>query len=391
MNKLITVFTICLFFMVLELHADSALFINSTPSRAEIVIDDSNVVQKTPALLRNLSPGTHIIELSVSGYKTVHVDLELKKDEILIIDPTLEYQYIPMIFPTYNDIRINEESNNRNMLLLEDGTYSFNMNPGQISVTPIYPGQRIINGLNISIPILTAFSGVLTVNEIYNPGNTDGNLSVFTISSFGISAALIVTDIILYFLRNRFYKNYSAPEVSIESEYPEELFETAEEMFAAGKLDTSLYYLNKILNRFPFSDIYPDTLYKAARIKIIKGENDSAELMLKTLIQEYPLPDFYNFALKSLADIYYQNGKYRESLDQLDLIIFMEAGFSREEIDLQRYKILNKWYETDSSLYVQLKKQLKSIVNQYTNSPYYNFYVEMLLELNENYNDSSVQ
>lgn len=381
MNKLITVFTICLFFMVLELHADSALFINSTPSRAEIVIDSSNVVQKTPALLRNLSPGTHIIELSVSGYKTVHLDLELKKDEILIIDPTLEYQYIPMIFPTYNDIRINEESNSRNMLLLEDGTYSFNMNPGQISVTPIYPGQRVINGLNISIPILTAFSGVLAVNEIYNPGNTDGNLSVFTISSFGISAALIVTDMILYFLRNRFYKNYSAPEVSMESEYPEELFATAEEMFAAGKLDTSLYYLNKILNRFPFSDIYPDTLYKAARIKIIKGENDSAELMLKTLIQEYPLPDFYNFALKSLADIYYHNGKYRESLDQLNLILFMEHGFTTEEIDLQRYKILKKWSETDSDRYTELKTHMEYMVQTYTNSSHNNSYVRILSEI----------
>jgi len=381
MKKNIAVFSICLFFIVIELHADSTLFIDSTPVSAEILIDGLNIDQKTPALLRNLSPGLHKLELSLKGYKTIHLDFELIKDKILIIDPTMEYQYIPMIFPTYNNIRINEKLNNRDMLLLEDGIYSINMNPGQINVTPIYPGQRVIDGLNISIPFFTAFSGVLAVNEIYNPRNTDGNLSAFTISSCGISAVLVVADLILYFLRNRFYKNFSAPEVNIESEYPEELFATAEEMFAAGKLDTSLYYLNKILNKYPFSDIYPDTLYKAAKIKIIKGETDSAERMLKTLIKDYPLPDFYNYTVKSLADIYYRNGKYRESLDQLNLILFMESGFTSEEIDLQRYKILKKWSESDSERYTELESHMKYMVQTYTSSSHNNSYIRILSEI----------
>ena len=152
-------------------------------------------------------------------------------------------------------------------------------------------------------------------------------------------------------------------------------------MFSAGKLDTSLYYLNKIIGGFPDSDIYPYALYKTARIKIIKGETDSAEVLLNTVIYEYPLPDLYNSAVKSLADIFSRKGKYQESLDQLDLILFMESGFTREEIDLYRYKILKKWLESDPDKYSELKSHIEYMVQKYTNSSYYDSYVRILSEI----------
>ena len=157
MKKLIIVFTIVLFLPFIELYADSALFLNSTPGRAVIIIDGLVFTQKTPALLRNLSTGTHQIELLKTGYTTIKINTDIKDNDVKILAPTLEYKFIPMIFPTYDDIRINEQPNNRNMLLLEDGTYNFTMNPKQLRITPIYPGQRVINGLNISIPLLAVF------------------------------------------------------------------------------------------------------------------------------------------------------------------------------------------------------------------------------------------
>lgn len=386
MKKLIFIFIIAIFFSFIEIYADPAVFLNSIPGRAEIVIDGLVIPQKTPALIRNLSPGLHLIELSKTGYTTVKMNIELKSDEVLIIDPVLQYQHIPIIFPTYDDIQINEQQNSRDILLLEDGTYNFSMNSEQLRITPMYSGQKIINGLNISIPLLAAFSGAMTVNEIYNPRNADGSLSVFTLSSIGINAALIIADIILYFNRNRFYKEFKPPKVTIESEHPESLYATAEEMFAAGKLDTSLYYLNRILVQFPESDIYPYALYKSAKIKIIKEETDSAEILLNTLINEYPLPELYNSAVKSLADIFLRKGKFQESIDQLNLILFLESGITREEIDLQQYKILKKWSESDPDKYIELISHMEYMIQAYANSNYYDSYLRLLSEISAKHN-----
>lgn len=375
MKKLTIIILIILLASGTLLFADLAVFLNSLPGKSKIVIDGIVFPRETPALLRNLSPGKHSIEFLQSGYTPVKINIDIKNNDVLIIKPTLEYQYIPMIFPTYDDIQINEQQNNGDILLLENGTYSFGMSSDQLRITPVYPGQRVINGLNISIPLLTAFSGAMTINEIYYPRNTDNSLSLFTLSTIGISAALIIADIFLYFNRNRYYKDFSPPGVKIKSEHPDNLYSTAEEMFAAGKLATSRLYLNKILNQFPESDIYPYTLYKLAKIKIIDDETDSAADLLKTVIYDYPLPDLYNSAVKSLADIFFREGKFQKSLDQLDLIIFMESGFTLEEIDLYRYKILNKWYKSDPEKFNELKIHIEYMIQTYSDSVYYETYV----------------
>ena len=388
MKKIVLIFIFCI--ISTFIFSETILFIDSTPGRADIMVDGVIISQQTPALLRDLTIGAHNIELSKSGYIADEISVALLENDIKILSQTLEYGSIPLLFPVQDGVQINNK-NIQEMLFLENGEYSFDMDPELLQITPIYPWQKIINGLNVSIPIISIFSGALTVNEIYNSHDSPGDLSVFTLSTIGVNAVLIAADILLYFTRDKYYKNYSLPTAAIEIEYPNNLYDIAEDMVMAGKLDSALHYLYKIIEKYPNANIYPNALYKTAKIKIINGDIETAKAFLETIILEYPLPSIYNSAVKSLSDILLRNGQYRESLEQLDLIVFMEAGFSREEIDLQRYKILNKWYETDSSLYVQLKKQLESIVKQYTNSSYYNFYVEILLELNKNYNDSSVQ
>ncbi len=381
MKKLVFIISIMSLISFHGLYAEPALFINSIPGRAGIEINGSLIANKTPALLRNLLPGTYLIELSKPGYKIVQMKINLKDNEVNILTLNLEYQYIPMLFPVYENVQINGLTNNRDMLLLKNGEYNFSLDSELLNITPTYPGQRLINGLNISIPLMAAFSGALTVNEIYNPKDSEGSLSVFTLSSLGVSAALIIADILLYIGRNKFYREFTPPAVTIESEYPESLYKTAEEMFAAGKVDTALFYLNKIVSQFPDSDIYPDTLYKTAKIKIINGEIDSAHDLLNTLIEDYPVPGLYNYAEKSLSDIYLRQGLYQESLDHLNLILFMESGFTREEIDLQRYKVLKKWYETDQGVYSKLKSHINYMLDTYSDSSFFESYERILSEI----------
>lgn len=384
LRKLQFLIVLSFFMCSVLIFSETFLFINSTPGSAEISIDGLQISQKTPALLRNLSTGDHRIILSKPGYIADITSVNLKDNDVKILSANLEYQFIPLIFPVQNDIRINGRNNNDDMFLLKNGDYNFNMNPDILNILPIYPGQKLINGLNISIPILSVFSGALTVNEIYNSHGSDGSLSTFALSSIGVTAVMIIADIILYILRDKYNEEKSIPIVPKESDSPNILFSTAEEMVLAGKIDTAMYYLNKIIDNYPNSDIYPNAVYKSAKLQIIEGEIDSAQLLLNILVQDYPLPSFYNSAIKTLSDISRWKEEYQESLESLDLIIYMESGFTREEIDLQRYKILNKWYEADSTKYNQLKIHLGKMVQLYTNSSFYDLYVEMLSGLSQN-------
>jgi len=384
MKRLIIALEI-MFLPLLTIYSESAVFINSTPGRAEITINGVPSAQKTPALIRNLSAGNHYIEISKAGFKTFKMHIHID-DSVKILDPTLEYLYIPLLFPVNNKVQINGQLNNRDILLLKNGNYNFDLDLNMLKITPMYPGQSLINGLNISIPLLSIFSGALTVNEIYNPRNSSGTLSVFTLSSIGLNAGLIIADILLYFNRNKFYNDYSAPVVSVKSENPGSLYKTAEEMVSAGKLETALYYLKKIIAQYPDSDIYPNTLYKMAKIEIMSGDLDSAGEHLKLFTRDCPLPELYNSAEKSLSDIFERKEEFQKSLDHLKLIIFMKTGFTREEIDFQRYKILEKWFKTDPSKYKQLKFHLEHMIKTYVDSSYYYLYVDTLSKISQQNN-----
>lgn len=364
-----------------ELSAETALFFTSTPMGANVVVDGSTLSKKTPVLIRNLSSGVHTIELFKLGYISTKKKIFMRKDTVLTFNQILEYQYIPLVIPTHKYININAKPNSRGNFLLKDGTYRFKMQQESLDIIPVYPGQRFIDGLNIAIPLLVILSGALTVNEIYNPHNTSKSLSGFTLFSFGVNTALIAADGGLLFARDKYYKNFSIPESAVETDYPETIYKTAEQMFSAGELDKSLYYLDRILKEFTQSDIYPYALFKAAKINIVKDNSSLAQKMLLKLVNDYPVPELYNTAVKSLSDIYLRNGEYKESLDQLSLIIFTDHGFTREDIDFQRYKILKKWAESDKEKNAALKSHIESMVQNYPDSPRYNLYIRILSTL----------
>ena len=60
--------------------------------------------------------------------------------------------------------------------------------------------------------------------------------------------------------------------------------------------------------------------------------------------------------MKSLADLYYKQGFYEESLNYLDNMVFIDSLYTEQEIDLYkteiREKLAKKSYESAENIYL---------------------------------------
>ena len=67
----------------------NALFINSNPIGADILIDGRAVLKKTPALIRNIEPGSRRISLRKDDFHPLDIDVTVTDGSVNSIKPEL--------------------------------------------------------------------------------------------------------------------------------------------------------------------------------------------------------------------------------------------------------------------------------------------------------------
>ena len=254
---------------------------------------------------------------------------------------------------------------------LPEGDYRVRRQGDNLVVEPRYRLQGAINGLNISLPLALAFSGLLTVYDLLTPPEGPLPLSAATLSSYGITAGLAGFDLVLHLKRRSFRKayTYSVSPLQESPHVARELYDRAEALLAQDRREEALHFYGLVVHEHKDSVYLPQALFKTAKIHFLTEDDTLAILEFQLLVNRYPLPDLYDKAEKNLADLYARQGAYPESLAHLDAMVFADPLYSREDIDLYRCEVLAQWAAADPAQHPALLEAWRGLVERYPNSP----------------------
>ena len=115
-------------------------------------------------------------------------------------------------------------------------------------------------------------------------------------------------------------------------------------LLAEGRLLDALTTYAAVVDANPDSPLVPGVLYKIAKIHSMTENMAQAVSTLKLLVSQYPVVELYDRAQKNLADLHYELGFFRESVDHLDRISFSDELFTRDSISRYRNEILGVWF-----------------------------------------------
>jgi outer membrane protein assembly factor BamD (BamD/ComL family) len=365
--------------------APAVLFLSSIPINAQVLDNGQPLTQETPMLLRDLPAGRHVFEVRKEEYPTRTVQVVLKPGEVRILNVDLGAGTFQPAFLNEQDLILagKEEPSAGRIFQLPEGGYRIHRVQGRLQVEPVYPHQGLITGLGVALPLALAFSGVLTMNDLLNPPRGTIPLSAPTLSAYGITIGLAGLDLVLLLQRRRYIRKFSYYNRSIwESEHmARESYERGEQMLALDRREEALRFYGEVVYGYKDSPYLPQALFKTAKIHSLTGEDTLAILELQLIVSRYPLPELYDKARKTLADLYLRQGAFKESLEQLEAMLFADPSYDREEIDLYRCQVLEQWTRKDPARRPELLEAYRRQVERYPQSANAPAYLKKLSEL----------
>ncbi|HUX37217.1 MAG TPA: tetratricopeptide repeat protein [Rectinemataceae bacterium] len=317
------------------------LFVESEPLGAKVFLDGKDLERPSPLLLRDLAPGMHRFRFEKEGWYTQEVVVALPRSEPLLVSLVRKS---PLIFldgavspaAGIGDARDTEPSSSA--IRLSSSPLEFSAGRQGIDIAKVFPRQKLLDGVNFSLPLFLALTGVLTVREIYAPRSSTFIISPELAASALIGAGLLGWDIDLQIRRFRFTqqgppRQESWKELSLAARLR---FDRASETLRGGDFESALVQFQALVDEYPDDPIMPRALFETARLLSLQGDTRGAEAIFRKLVEDYPMPELYDRAIKNLADCLVALGDKEGARKQLDLLTYNGAGLSREEIELFR-------------------------------------------------------
>jgi hypothetical protein len=323
-----------------------SVFIDTEPMGARIVLDGVLLTASTPALLRDLKPGSHTVNLTKDGFSPMARDFTVG-DGVPVVQADLPPDSVLLSFPTNPTLTTpsGDAPTAGQQFRFPSGTYALREDNGKAVFEPVFPEQGTLELAGWSLALVSISSGASLASDAWhiNQGWTD-HPSL-------LSAALIFTALmeLPWFLsingsKDRFDKTKApivtplpAPLISADT-----LFQQGEDALKAGSLDQAVEIFSHFARDFPSSHLTPGAWYRIARIHAVTGRRELALGEYRLVADNFPQAAYHDRARKALADLYEAAGKPQDALAQLDLMVLGDGVFSKDDIDAQRTRLLGK-------------------------------------------------
>ena len=390
-----------------------AIFINSNPINADIIINGVQIDDKTPAVIRNVEESKINIVIKKQGFFNYKVKTEFKDKNYIIADVILTSITFSLLFPENVTLLVGNTEQDAPILLtdLKLGSYNFNRKESSIKFDYEYP-LRPFTYVGIATTAATFTGAVicglaaLMINQQVNNMDPDNNdldivrtrlnaqaemLGFFAIgfsggavASGGTTAGLAISE---YFWKR---KNIVKVKTKNEQEkFDYEIYNQANSYFNIGDWTRSIQFFETVIKEFPNSKFVSLAYYNLGQLYSIQEDTDNASKYWNIFIDDYPLADYYDSVMKNLADIYFNNNQFITARKYLDNILFIEDKLNRElilaykgDIDFELYK------DTKEEQYlIAAENEFLSLLQNYkdsTRKDLYNFRLVQLYDISKN-------
>lgn len=338
-----------------SVSSPTAVFIDSDPIGAVVIVDNKTILSRTPVLIHGLSVGKHRIDIARRGYAPRSTTFEVTDKKPTVVKATLRREFIDPIFAAGRKVLINgkQADYSKYHYRLPIGEYRIGEMNGIATVTPVFPARQILTVIDITTGGLLVTSAILAGEAILNtaatsPQDNTGNNNtanmgqdIFVWIMTGIAT---LSDAFLHIQKTRYLRTYAATPVPIRtsSTNAERLYRRAQTLLGSGNLSVAAELYIRIIRDNSDSPYYPRALYQLAKIHAIQGDNLLATAELRIILDKYPAPDLYDKTCKSLADISYRQGEYMLALGYLNKMVFLDPLFPRAQVEKYRRTIEEK-------------------------------------------------
>lgn len=348
----------------------TALYVCGDPLGARVLVDGSPLERPTPVLVRSLQPGSHRVQLQLSGYRDEVVDVLLDAGAAAIVSPTLRRVGFAAGFPGEASLLIGGEEHPAagRAWSFAPGSYSFSRRAdGRLAVKPSFRHQRLADALAIAIPVFLGFATYLTADAVINPPDSGWAVPPAVITTHAVTTAMIGVEVWLQVKKQRFLESF-AMETRTENDpaFEQQTYDEGTRLLQLGSVAEARAAFGRIE---PGGRLYPHALYKITSIHVTSGAHQQALEGFDRIAAEYPLPDLYDRSLKGAADVLLLLGRFSESLDRLAAMTFADRMYSREEIDAYACEILARWAAQSRDVLPRAIEAHRRLTNAYPDSP----------------------
>ena len=366
-------------------EAGVILFVTSNPIGAEVRLDGSPLPDSTPLLLRDLEPGEHRLQVEKKEYLDQKLEIGFAAGEMRVLIFDLVERGVSSVFPTDKRVFVmgREEQALESVFYFEEGSFTITREQGEVYVDPLFPQQRLIDGLNIAVPILLVFTSLLTVDAVFSPSDNNWPLPPTVLAAQGITLSMVGLDIALNLKKRKQLQSYSYGIRLQENkrQRARSLYSEAERLLEGGSLSEAADRYARLVESCPDSPLVPRALYRMAGIHFVRGENDAAILSYRRVVREYPVAELYDKCRKTLADLLLQQGRCEESLSQLDSMLYFDPLYTKEQIDAYRCTITEQLALADPATAPDLERCYEEFIEKYPDSESADDFRQILDEL----------
>ncbi len=328
----------------------TALFIDSNPINALIIMDGEPLLQQTPALVRNLSPGEHIIGIRKDGYSPEDATVNLEAGMTEIIKAELSRGTILVNLPDENSVYLQSESigNVPEVFRIPEGTYNFLKKEDGLYIKPVYPKTRLLTVTG------TLFFAALAINTVSIAMELNSNGELFLphsdrlIITEAAAAVSGLAELAMLIDKRSFISDFELHQAdlkNLESE-AEKIFQTSQRSLSSGKLEDALSGFSSLVSSYPDSPRFSESLYKIAKIHSISGDTNLAISELNIIIDRFPDAEIYDSACQTLALLYSNSGNPQAAEEIVGKMVFLNSIFSETEKEIEELgieKVIENW------------------------------------------------
>jgi tetratricopeptide (TPR) repeat protein len=201
--------------------------------------------------------------------------------------------------------------------------------------------------LNVLSPFCVLLSGVFTLVDLAEDPPGSPALEPLTAGMYGLTGAIILVDVGAHVARIR--QRAEAPILRVRASESAanvaRAYHEGEAALAVGNLTAALRAYETVLNAGGDSPLHPQALFRAAKIHSLLGRPLAAVAGYQAVVSQFPVVDLHDLALKNLADMYVSLGHFGSALSALELIVFADATYSREELTAYAASVARLWLE----------------------------------------------
>jgi outer membrane protein assembly factor BamD (BamD/ComL family) len=320
-----------------------SVFIDTEPMGARIQLDGQLLTASTPALLRDLPPGKHTVTLTKDGFKPLNRDFEAG-DPVPLIQVDLSPDSVLLAFPSNGTLSApgGDFDTASHQFRVASGTYSLRDDNGKAVLEPVFPEQGALDFAGWSLALVSISAGASLTSDVWHMTQRWTDHPSLVTAALGFTALMELP----WFLsingaKDRFDKTKIPAATALPSPLvaAETVFQEGENELKSGNLDKAVETFGRFVRDFPESRLAPGAWYRLARIHSVTGRRELALGEYRLVAETYPQAAYHDRARQAMADLFEAAGNPQEALRQLDLMVFNDGFFSKDDVEAQKTRL----------------------------------------------------